>query len=323
VRLPSGFRAEGEGFLCERDGAEMVLVPSGDYLLGSDDEEYRNPRRSVHLAGFLMDRCEVSVRQFAKFAKETGYSTEAERDGRGDAHGNSAGDWFGATWRDPMGLGNLEDFPVTIVSYRDASEYCRWAGKRLPTAAEWEVAATGGHPREYPWGDEDCVTRRNGRDGDDGQWGLAFAVSFESGASPFGALNMSGNVDEWCADPYRILRRVVDGEPEVAALGPGERESKFDLARPVRGGCYAHGSRGVRVLPHGVMDESDRSQGLGFRGCVSVLESNWSRSRYRSASITARSFGPGRWPRARAASQSIRAAGRFSGIPVATRSRAM
>jgi crotonobetainyl-CoA:carnitine CoA-transferase CaiB-like acyl-CoA transferase len=146
------------------DGAEMVLVPAGEFWMGS---EYPNekPRHRVHLGAYYMDKFEVANALFERFVRATGHQTTADREGWSYAlTGSKWEKTTGATWRSPRGLGSSAppDHPVVQVSWHDAEAYCRWAGKRLPTEAEWEKAAPGTAGRRYPWGEEWDATRANG-----------------------------------------------------------------------------------------------------------------------------------------------------------------
>lgn len=169
--------AEGAAFL---DG-EMSVVPSGWFTMGSAAaRRNEGPEHQVWLDEFEIDVYEVTVAQYAAFVAETGWRLP--------------GDWRTET-RHPAG-----NLPVTHVAWPDAAAYCEWAGKRLPTEAEWEKAARGTDERRYPWGNEWDGAR------------AAVSVSVETGpvpvgsypegASPYGALDMAGNVHEWVADFY-------------------------------------------------------------------------------------------------------------------------
>jgi formylglycine-generating enzyme required for sulfatase activity len=198
----------------------------------------------VYVDGFWMDKTEVTNEAFAKFIKATGYVTDAEKKPTQEqfptehpdklkpfsitfkkpAPGvpvRDFHDWFaieyGACWKRPEGHGSTivgrDNYPVVHISYNDAVAFCRWAGKRLPTEAEWEFAARGGLDRKlYPWGDELKPTGKwmaNVWQGEfptentkeDGFEGAAPVGSFPPNA--YGLYDVSGNVWEWCADWYR------------------------------------------------------------------------------------------------------------------------
>jgi formylglycine-generating enzyme required for sulfatase activity len=165
-----------------------------------------------------MMRHEVTNREFAAFVAAKGYVTDAERSGAGYVWTDRWRRVQGAGWRHPQGptsaIAGLEDHPAVQTSARDGAAYCAWLGLRLPTEAEWELAARGVDGRRYPWGDErpqqhgerranfgtvDCCAP----DGSDGFLRTAPVGSFPRGASPYGLQDMAGNVWEWTASPYR------------------------------------------------------------------------------------------------------------------------
>lgn len=216
------------------------------------------PIHRVRVDGFWMDTTEVTNAQFAKFVAETGYVTVAEKAPTKEEFPTAppenlvAGStvftptpepvdlnyylqWWsyvpGADWRHPTGpdssIEGRDDFPVVQVAYEDAEAYAKWAGKRLPTEAEWEFAARGGLTGKlYPWGDEfkpDGQHNANtyqgqfpvidGDTGEDGFKGIAPVAQYT--ANGYGLHDMSGNVWEWCSDWYR-----PDYFDELAAAGP-------------------------------------------------------------------------------------------------------
>jgi formylglycine-generating enzyme len=247
----------------------MVWVPGGTFWMGADDpsQSDANPVHEVKVAGFWMDRTEVTNRQFARFVAATGYITVAER--KPDPKdfpgapleklvpgsivftppvGRVSFDdpliWWryvpGANWRHPEGPASTivgkDNHPVVQVCWYDAVAYANWAGKRLPTEAEWEYAARGKLARtRYTWGDE----RRPGgkpqantwdgdfpgrNTGDDGYSQTAPVGSFPPNTR--GLFDMSGNVWEWCSDWYRPS---YEKTPHENPLGP---ESSFDPGEP-------------------------------------------------------------------------------------------
>lgn len=194
---------------------DMILVPAGTYTIG-DAHESDAPVRRLHVGPFLIDRHEVTNRQFEQFVRATGHVTAAEREGGAWVYRGGQSDWkwvAGADWRHPLGPGSsLEsalDHPVVAVTWNDASAYARWAGKRLPTEVEWEVAARGGESPaaeheanpsrdasanvwQGTWPKENALT--------DGFFYTAPAGSFAP--NRLGLHDMIGNVWEWTEDWY-------------------------------------------------------------------------------------------------------------------------
>lgn len=308
--------------------AGMVWIPGGEFSMGTLDPTPEicggpdvmldaRPIHRVRVKGFWMDAHEVTNGEFARFVAATGYVTVAERpldpkDFPGvprehlqpgsavfvpttNPHG--ALSWWefrtGASWRHPEGPGSdlrgRERHPVVHIAYPDAEAYARWAGKRLPTEAEWEFAARGGQAgRAYTWGDtppgeggwhantwQGEFPRRD--EGGDGFRGAAPVGSFAANA--YGLHDMAGNVWEWCSDWYRpdeFARRVrITTAPIENPRGPAESES-FDPAEPgmakrvQRGGsflCTDQYCTRYRLGSRGKGDPNTGSVHVGFR-CV-------------------------------------------------------
>ena len=166
----------------------MVEIPAGPAILGSDEGDPEDaPAREVDLPAFEIDKFEVTNVDFAAFVDETGYETYAEQQGI-------------SSWRDDWGIGE-DNHPVVMVTWGDAQTYCEWLGKRLPTEAEWEKAARGEDGRRFPWGNDWDPNKANVKER--GLRGTSVVGSFGDGASPYGALDMVGNVWEWTADWYQ------------------------------------------------------------------------------------------------------------------------
>ncbi|GGF27202.1 hypothetical protein GCM10010954_27810 [Halobacillus andaensis] len=240
----------------------MVYLPGGDFLMGTEDKEGfpfdgEGPVRKVKVDPFYIDAHTVSNGDFTQFVKETGYQTEAEQFGWSfvfyefispDAPFNvqqlpNTPWWLaveGAYWYQPEGPGSTIDdrldHPVIHVSWNDAAAFSNWAGKRLPTEAEWEFAARGGlEQKKYPWGDEltpngehycniwqGDFPRENTEE--DGFFGTAPVQSFPTNG--FGLYHMAGNVWEWCSDwftntPDKIIdsNRLNSQSPKVMRGG--------------------------------------------------------------------------------------------------------
>ncbi|MFG6117761.1 formylglycine-generating enzyme family protein [Thalassobacillus sp. B23F22_16] len=218
---------------------KMVLLPGGDFLMGTEDEDGfpwdgEGPVRKVTVDPFYMDSHTVTNAEFQQFTEETGYKTEAEQYGwsfvfylfvphdfsyKVQQVPNTP--WWlaaeGAFWFQPEGPGSdiqeRMDHPVIHVSWNDATAFCEWAGKRLPTEAEWEYAARGGlEQKRYPWGDtltpngehycniwQGNFPKENTKE--DGYLGTAPVTAFP--ANGYGLYQMSGNVWEWCSDSFQ------------------------------------------------------------------------------------------------------------------------
>ncbi len=191
-----------------KDGAEMVYVAPGPFLMG-DDDIADNPRHTVMLSGYYIYKNDVTVAMYRRFCEATGRRMPvAPRWG-----------WY-------------DDHPIVNVSWDDAKAYCDWAGVHLPTEAQWEKAARGTDGRKYPWGNDWDASRlwcSKSAFGDAGS--TAPAGSSPVGASPSGTQDMTGNVWQWCADWYD------DGywksERGADAIGPG-----FGTEHVLRGGSW-------------------------------------------------------------------------------------
>lgn len=260
---------------------EMVLIPGGTFWMGRDDGPAdERPAHEVTVSPFYMDITEVTVGQFAAFVKATGYVTVAERVPTREQYPNAdplllkagsavfvptavnpfeyPGVWWryvpGANWRHPEGphssVKGKKNYPVVQIAWEDANAYAQWAGKRLPTEAEWEFAARGGLDRKpFCWGD--AKQGEGGRwyantyqgdfpahdRGDDGFVGLAPVKSFPPNG--YGLYDMSGNAWEWCADwydpdYYKVSPKVNPQGPDMGPLIEGEMQPQ----KVRRGGSF-------------------------------------------------------------------------------------
>ena len=151
------------------------------------------------------------------------------------------------------------DHPVVGVAWYDAERFCAWAGRRLPTEAEWEYAAKGRDLRYWPWTGAFDASRANSRDAADGFEKTAPVGAFPTGASPFGVLDMAGNVAEWTADRFDPTRYRT--EPE--ALNPTGPTSGRE--RVVRGGSWADGPHRLRVASRRGKGPTEVDDATGFR----------------------------------------------------------
>ncbi|MCK6551895.1 SUMF1/EgtB/PvdO family nonheme iron enzyme [Myxococcota bacterium] len=223
----------------DTDGTELVLVPSGQFLMGPN-------RRSVWLDGFYIDRFPVTNAQFAAFLAATKYEPEEGTSG------------FLVHWPEGQVPRELEQHPVVHVSWHDARAYATWAGKRLPTEAEWEKAARGVDGRKYPWGREDPedVLVHPGRR----RTGTLAVGALPASASPYGAEDMVGSVWQWCedADDERFYLDGPTLNPKNTVKAAGERHV-------VRGGSWMFELRSLRTWGRMSYDPRYRFDGVGFR----------------------------------------------------------
>ncbi len=258
----------------------MTWIPPGRFAMGSDYEPFGDARpiHPVELSGFWMDRTPVTNEQFDQFVRSSGYLTVSERPIDPQAMpgaeelragsivfrppagpvplNNPAGWWRyvpGASWRHPEGPGSdlegRKGHPVVQVAWDDAEAYARWAGKRLPTEAEWEYAARGGLAQKpFAWGDtfrpggREMANTWQGRFPDAGAARDGWLGTSPVGTFPpngFGLLDMSGNVWHWCRDWYR-----PDAYVDSPTVNPSGPPSSFDPSEPAipkrvqRGGSF-------------------------------------------------------------------------------------
>jgi len=188
------------------DGANLVYVPEGEFTMGSNMDVNEQPIHMVRLDAFWIDQTEVTNKLFSAFVNATGYKTDAET--AGWAYTWDGFNWAqtaGADWQHPNGtdsdITGREKHPALQISWNDATAYCKWAGRRLPTEAEWEKAARGTDQRAYPWGNkapDEHLLNFLGNVGDTTEVG-----SYPNGVSPYAAYDMSGNAWEWVNDWYQ------------------------------------------------------------------------------------------------------------------------
>jgi formylglycine-generating enzyme required for sulfatase activity len=284
------------------DGMAMVYVPAGEFQMGNTGTQWiwggslqngdfnlqvftdEQPRRTVYLDAFWIDQTEVTVGMFRTFVEATGYETTAEREGWGNpwTEGPMEEEWPrvpGADWQHPRGPESSaqDDHPVVQVSWEDAAAYCEWAGGQLPTEAQWEKAARGTDGRMWPWGntydgalgsfcDAQCPIERWKQDSfDDGYAFTAPVGSYPGGASPYGALDMAGNVWEWVADWYE--EDYYADSPSQNPIGP---ESGTD--RAMRGGAWLDTEPWVRCTVRHQNPSWSRCDDVGFRCAVPAQE---------------------------------------------------
>jgi formylglycine-generating enzyme required for sulfatase activity len=239
----------------EKDGAEMVWVPAGEFTMGGDDPWAGSDEKPMHKVriskGFWLYRTEVTNAQYRKFVNATGHAPP-------DGAGNINGDYKGSVkfWQHPRY--NAPDQPVVGVNWDDAQAYCKWAGVRLPTEAEWEYAARGTDGRKYPWGNGKPDATRAVFDRPDKTASPSKVGSLPAGASWCGAFDLAGNVWEWCADVYSDT--YYRSSPPVDPVGPSG-----DGARVIRGGMWYSSWLELRASCRLFYPRDISCDNLGFR----------------------------------------------------------
>jgi formylglycine-generating enzyme required for sulfatase activity len=255
----------------------MVEIPAGTFIMGSDElDTAERPAHRVFLSRYYIDKHEVTNRQFKRFCDATGRGDRPHfvfwRRNRYPPDPGFAGM--------PDYLASCPDYPVVNVTWEEAQAYCEWAGKFLPTEAQWEKAARGPDGRRYPWGDDApdgarcnfadrtlldqsdnplqrglCDTASN-----DGHALTAPVGSYPAGASPYGCLDMAGNVWEWCRDRYGWYSADSSSDPTGPAAGD---------YRVAHGGCWRREARLLQCAFRHPGGLGDRVVTLGFR-CTAV-----------------------------------------------------
>lgn len=296
--IPSQHHLQKKEFIPNDD--TMIFIPGGTFRMGTNSTEGfpddgEGPMREVYVDPFYISAYAVTNKEFAQFVEQTGYITDAERYGwsfvfhlfvsdelkRTNPKSVPGTPWWlaieKATWRQPEGPGSTIDdrldHPVVHVSWNDATAYCRWAGKRLPTEAEWEFAARGGlDQKTYPWGNELKVNGKyvcniwQGKfpvknHASDGYVGTAPVDAYEPNG--YGLYNVAGNVWEWCEDWFS-----PDYHRQTKAKNP--KYTKQTGRRSIRGGSYlCHRSycNRYRVAARSSNTPDSTTGNLGFR-CV-------------------------------------------------------
>jgi len=215
---------------------EWCYVPAGEFLMGSDDQHDREkPRHTVNLPAFYIAKTPVTNEQYKVFVDATGH--------RPPSH-----------WQNGQISKGKEQHPVVNVSWRDAVAFCTWAGVGLPSEAQWEKAARGTDGRLYPWGNQpptDKLCNFNDR-----VKATTPVDNYPAGASPYGCLDMAGNVWEWTSSLYQ-------GYPYDP--NDGREDPKADGARTLRGGTFDFSDYYVRCAYRFDFVPDDRYYGVGFR----------------------------------------------------------
>jgi len=191
----------------------MIAIPGGPFMMGTDrkrSDAYDGPRHRVTVEPYRIDKYPVTNAQYALFVSKTGHRPPLD-------------------WKDGFIPEGMKLMPVTMVSWDDAVAYARWAGKRLPAEAEWEKAARGTDGRRWPWGNQMDTHRLNTYY----NIGAATIVTrFENGASPYGVMDMAGNVSEWVADDF-VAYPGTDADSDVFKAKVPRADSAQDRAMKV------------------------------------------------------------------------------------------
>ncbi len=219
-----------------QDGGEMVRVPAGEFWMGSDESAPdQTPKHRVYLDTFSIDQYETTNVLYKRFMDATGRAAPAY-------------------WSDSNFNGSSQ--PVVGVSWDDADAYCKWAGKRLPTEAEWEKAARGTDGRDYPWGNQWESFRANSLESKPGK--PTPVGSYPEGVSPYGAHDMAGNASEWVADWYD--ENYYKTSPARNPQGPGSGEE-----RGLHRGSWIDRLIGLRAAYRQSAPPDNRDDWIGFR----------------------------------------------------------
>ncbi|CAI5767498.1 Hypothetical predicted protein [Podarcis lilfordi] len=286
----------------KEEGRQMASIPAGVFTMGTDEpaiqQDGESPARRVHIDHFFMDRYEVSNAEFEKFVNATGYLTEAERFGdsfvfegvlseqvkTGIHQAVALAPWWlpvkGANWKHPEGpdsnISNRMDHPVLHVSWNDAVAFCSWAGKRLPTEAEWEYSCRGGlENRLFPWGNKLHPRGRHyaniwqgefptSNTGEDGYQGTAPVTSFPPNG--YGLYNIVGNAWEWTSDWWGVRHSADETyNPKGPPTGT-DRVKKGGSYMCHKSYCYRY-----RCTARSQNTPDSSASNLGFRCAADTL----------------------------------------------------
>jgi formylglycine-generating enzyme required for sulfatase activity len=270
--LPAAVFAEQPQTIIGKDGSKMALVPAGTFLMGGDDDDVKDvaPWHEVYLDDFYMDVYEVTNKQFAKFLNDVrpAEGIKGKRWNwlviRNDLELEERYTWWPTEIifenNKYVALEGNKDHPVLTVSWHAANAYCRWAGKRLPTEAEWEKAARGGLKKmRFPWGDEiptggvifDKVWKDNMVPAPTGKVGNYYP-------NGYGLYDMAGNVWEWVSDWF---------DPSYYAKSPTENPQGPDSGefKVLRGGSWHNFAMGLRAGIRNTEYPMSTGDGVGFR----------------------------------------------------------
>jgi len=246
----------------------MIHVPSGPFLMGSEESPNESPAREVFLSAYYIDKYPVTNAQYQIFIEDGGYERAelwsklawefiAERKFKHPLY------WLDDHW-------NAPDHPVTGISWWEALAYAHYAGKTLPTEAQWECAARGRDGRRFPWGDEDPTASRANYAEDCDPSELrrrsTIVTAFPGGASPWGCMDMAGNIGEWCMD-----NASNDYSWDITSRNPrywvGEQADHI-----VRGGSGLHNEDYLRCSSRDYYPPTLRDNIVGLRCVINIEE---------------------------------------------------
>jgi serine/threonine-protein kinase len=233
----------GSTMISKKDDMTLIYVPSGEFSMGNDGGwEEEKPLHTVALDAFWIDQTEVTNEMYTKCVQDQECSPPSNA-----AH-------FSAE--------SYANHPVVYVSWNDANQYCTWAGRRLPTEAEWEKAARGTDRRVYPWGDTIDCSLANYWGSENGCVDDTSPVrNYPEGVSPYGALDMTGNVLEWVSSLFEAYPyKATDGREDLDASGP----------RVLRGGSWNVTAEFTRTSRRDWYLPSIRRNYAGFRCAMSA-----------------------------------------------------
>jgi len=220
----------GSTMISPKDGMVMVYVPAGEFTMGGEYDEHL-----VYLDSFWIDQTEVTNSMFSTFVSETGYKTDAELGVLAEVCTRGGNSFFcmnsyDISWKQPRGvtshINGKDNLPVIQVSWNDANAYCNWAGRSLPSEAQWEKAARGVDGRPYPWGLSEPTEGNLANFFSSSLYSVGY---FKQGASPYLAYDMAGNVEEWVYD----WDGLNQSDRQINPIGPKEGDS-----RVVKGGSW-------------------------------------------------------------------------------------
>lgn len=249
---------QGSTMVSNKDGMTMVFVPKGEFLMGSNEgyDLYEKPVHSVKLDAYWIDQTSVTNAMYQQCVLQGGCTPPSES-------GSATRESY---YENP----EFNDFPVIFINWTQANDYCAWAGRRLPTEAEWEKAARGSDGRIYPWGNDlPSGNQANFADNssnfawaeksiDDGYPDTAPVGSFPEGKSVYWAYDMAGNVWEWVNDWYGMYPAESVSNP----LGPASGKT-----RVMRGGSFNSSMEELRTSIRLEFNQTDSFDDFGFR-CV-------------------------------------------------------